>query len=129
MLIDNRMNRVMQALVLLSSAATLYAQADSSTSDQQQKIQELEKKVDALQQQVNGGGDSAKNSSGEKKGFTSPTPQKSFDPLHHGGWGALELAIRVGDFEVERGILTMDLPAAQTRRGGPMNGWVPLVGT
>ena len=41
---------------------------------------------------------------GEKKGFTSPAPKRNFDPLHHGGWGAVELAVRVGDFEVERGI-------------------------
>jgi len=41
---------------------------------------------------------------GEKKGFTSPVPKRNFDPLNHGGWGALELSIRVGDFEAERGV-------------------------
>jgi phosphate-selective porin OprO and OprP len=41
---------------------------------------------------------------GEKKGFTSPVPKRNFDPLHHDGWGALELSLRVGDFEAERGV-------------------------
>ena len=40
---------------------------------------------------------------GEKKGFTSPTPKKAFDPRNH-GWGAVELAVRVSDFSAERGI-------------------------
>lgn len=40
---------------------------------------------------------------GEKKGFTSPTPKKNFDPRNH-GWGAFELAVRVSDFSAERGI-------------------------
>jgi len=40
---------------------------------------------------------------GERKGFTSPTPRKSFDPKNH-GWGAWELAARVGDFSAERGL-------------------------
>jgi phosphate-selective porin len=40
---------------------------------------------------------------GEKKGFTSPTPKKAFDPLH-GGWGAVELAARTGEFSAEHGI-------------------------
>ena len=40
---------------------------------------------------------------GEKKGFTSPTPKKSFDPLH-GAWGAVELAARTGEFSAEHGI-------------------------
>ncbi len=39
---------------------------------------------------------------GEKKGFTTLTPRKSFDPKNH-GWGAIELAVRTGDFSVERG--------------------------
>jgi phosphate-selective porin OprO/OprP len=42
---------------------------------------------------------------GERKGFTSPTPKKSFDPRNR-GWGALELAARVGDFRAERGLFT-----------------------
>ena len=37
---------------------------------------------------------------GEKKGFTSPTPKRSFDPRND-GWGAVELAVRVGDFAAE----------------------------
>jgi phosphate-selective porin OprO and OprP len=40
---------------------------------------------------------------GEKKGFTAPTPRRSFDPLNH-GWGALEVAVRVGDFRAEPGL-------------------------
>jgi phosphate-selective porin OprO/OprP len=40
---------------------------------------------------------------GEKKSFTSPTPRKSFDSRNH-GWGAVELAARVGDFSAEKGI-------------------------
>lgn len=40
---------------------------------------------------------------GEKKGYTSPTPKKNFDPYNH-GWGAIELAVRVGDFSAEEGI-------------------------
>jgi phosphate-selective porin OprO/OprP len=40
---------------------------------------------------------------GEKKGFTSPTPKKNFDPKNH-GWGAVELAVRVGDFSAEQGV-------------------------
>jgi phosphate-selective porin OprO/OprP len=40
---------------------------------------------------------------GEAKGFTSPTPRKSFDPRNQ-GWGAVELAVRVGDFSTEQGI-------------------------
>ena len=40
---------------------------------------------------------------GEAKGFTSPTPRKPFDP-RNGGWGAWEVAARVGDFSAERGL-------------------------
>jgi phosphate-selective porin OprO/OprP len=40
---------------------------------------------------------------GEKKSFASPTPKKSFDPLH-GGWGAVELAVRTGEFSAEHGL-------------------------
>ena len=39
---------------------------------------------------------------GDKKGFTTLTPRKNFDPKNH-GWGAVELAVRTGDFSVERG--------------------------
>lgn len=38
---------------------------------------------------------------GERKGFTSPTPRKIFDPGNH-GWGAWELALRAGEFSAER---------------------------
>lgn len=39
---------------------------------------------------------------GDKKGFTTLTPRKNFDLKNH-GWGAVELAVRTGDFSVERG--------------------------
>ena len=40
---------------------------------------------------------------GEKKGFVSPVPKKPFDPHNH-SWGAVELAVRVSDFEAEQGL-------------------------
>ncbi len=40
---------------------------------------------------------------GEHKSFLSPTPRKSFDPKNH-GWGAWELAARVGDFSAASGL-------------------------
>jgi phosphate-selective porin OprO/OprP len=40
---------------------------------------------------------------GERKGFRAPTPGKSFDPKNH-GWGAWELAVRVGGFSAEPGL-------------------------
>jgi len=40
---------------------------------------------------------------GEHKSFTSPTPRKAFDPKNR-GWGAWEVAARVGDFSAERGL-------------------------
>ena len=53
---------------------------------------------------------------GEHKTFASPTPRKSFDPLNQ-GWGAVELAVRVGDFSVEKGIYNYGLadPAKSPR--------------
>ena len=50
---------------------------------------------------------------GEKKGFTSPTPKKNFDPKNH-GWGAVELAVRVGDFSAEQGIYNYGFATATT---------------
>jgi phosphate-selective porin OprO and OprP len=50
---------------------------------------------------------------GEKKSYASPTPRKSFDPLH-GGWGAWELAARVGDWEAEKGIYSYGLASSST---------------
>jgi phosphate-selective porin OprO/OprP len=41
---------------------------------------------------------------GEAKGFTSPTPRHNFDPFHGGGWGAVEIAARTGEFDAEHGI-------------------------
>jgi phosphate-selective porin OprO/OprP len=40
---------------------------------------------------------------GEHKGFTSPTPKRSFDPSH-GGWGAWEVAVRAGEFSADRSL-------------------------
>jgi len=48
---------------------------------------------------------------GEKKGFTSPTPQRSFDPKNR-GWGAVELALRVGDFSAEPGLYNYGFASA-----------------
>jgi phosphate-selective porin OprO/OprP len=50
---------------------------------------------------------------GEKKSFTSPTPRKSLDPRNH-GWGAVELAVRVGDFSAERGIYNYGFASSNT---------------
>jgi phosphate-selective porin OprO/OprP len=53
---------------------------------------------------------------GEKKGAASPTPRKSFDPRNH-GWGAVELAVRVGDFSAEKGLYNYGFASpAQTPR-------------
>jgi phosphate-selective porin OprO/OprP len=41
---------------------------------------------------------------GESKGFSSVTPRRNFDPYHHGGWGAVEIAARTGEFDAEHGI-------------------------
>ncbi len=46
---------------------------------------------------------------GEKKTFGSPTPKRNFDPLHHGGWGAVELAMRLDDWEADKGIYNYGL--------------------
>jgi len=50
---------------------------------------------------------------GEKKDFTSPTPKKSFDPLH-GGWGAVELTARTGEFSAEHGIFNYGFASTLT---------------
>jgi len=50
---------------------------------------------------------------GEKKGVTSPTPKKSFDPAKH-GWGAFELAARIGAFSVEKGIYNYGFASSAT---------------
>jgi phosphate-selective porin OprO/OprP len=51
---------------------------------------------------------------GEKKSYGSPIPKKNFDPLHHGGWGAIELAVRLGDWEAEKGIYNYGLASDVT---------------
>ena len=63
---------------------------------------------------------------GENKGFSAPTPKHSFEPFHHasgGGWGAVELAARVGDFEAENRIYSYGLvnPAVTPRH---LHEWV-----
>ena len=40
---------------------------------------------------------------GEKKSFASPTPKHNFDPLN-GGWGAVEVALRTGEFTADRAL-------------------------
>jgi phosphate-selective porin OprO/OprP len=54
---------------------------------------------------------------GERKGFGTLTPHRAFDPSNH-GWGALELAVRVGDFSAENGIYNYGfaLPTTTPRR-------------
>jgi len=59
---------------------------------------------------------------GEKKGFTSPTPKRIFDPANH-GWGAVELAARVGDFEASRGLYDYGL-ADPTKAARRAHEWV-----
>jgi phosphate-selective porin OprO/OprP len=50
---------------------------------------------------------------GEAKGFTSPTPKRAFDPRNH-GWGAVELAARVGDFRADTGIFNNGFASVAT---------------
>lgn len=50
---------------------------------------------------------------GEKKSFASPTPRKSFDPWNH-GWGAVEVAARVGEFYAERGLYNYGFAVSTT---------------
>src|SRR3984893_7253354 len=54
---------------------------------------------------------------GERKGFGTLTPRRAFDPHNH-GWGAIELALRVGDFSAENGIYNYGfaVPTAAARR-------------
>jgi phosphate-selective porin OprO/OprP len=47
---------------------------------------------------------------GEAKGFTSPTPRHSFDPMHN-GWGAIELAARTGEFSADHTIFSYGFAA------------------
>ena len=62
---------------------------------------------------------------GEHKSFASPTPRRSFDP-RNGGWGAVELAARVGDFAAERGVYSYGLmdPTKSARRAHEWTGGV-----
>ena len=50
---------------------------------------------------------------GEKKGFTTLSPRKNFDPKNH-SWGAVELAARTGDFSVERGFFNYGFGSVAT---------------
>jgi len=54
---------------------------------------------------------------GERKVFGTLTPRHPFDPRNH-GWGAVELALRVGDFSAEKGLYDYGfaLPSAAARR-------------
>jgi len=55
---------------------------------------------------------------GEKKGFGTLVPRRAFDPQSHfwgnHGWGAIELAARVGDFSVEQAIFKYGFANAET---------------
>lgn len=50
---------------------------------------------------------------GEVKKFTSPTPLRNFDPANH-GWGAVELALRMGEFNAEEGVYNYGFASAAT---------------
>jgi len=50
---------------------------------------------------------------GEKKNFASPTPRKSFDPKN-GGWGAWEVAFRLGGFSADRAVFADGFATAAT---------------
>jgi phosphate-selective porin OprO/OprP len=50
---------------------------------------------------------------GEKKSFVSPTPRKSFDPKN-GGWGAWELAFRLGGFSADQALYGDGFASAAT---------------
>jgi len=50
---------------------------------------------------------------GEKKGYTNPTPKRNFDPKHN-GWGAVELAVRVGNFSAEPGLFNYGFASVTT---------------
>ena len=55
---------------------------------------------------------------GEKKGFGAVAPKRNFDPLRRGnnggGWGAVELAVRSGDWEAESGVYNYGLASDAT---------------
>ena len=50
---------------------------------------------------------------GDRKGFGTLVPRKNFDP-HNGGWGAIELAARVGDFSIDPGLYNYGFATAAT---------------
>ncbi len=50
---------------------------------------------------------------GDRKGFGTLVPRKSLDPSNH-GWGALELAARVGDFSIDKGLYNYGFATAAT---------------
>jgi phosphate-selective porin OprO/OprP len=50
---------------------------------------------------------------GEKKAFTALTPRKSFDPAHN-GWGAWELAVRVGGFSADKSLYNGGFASSNT---------------
>jgi phosphate-selective porin OprO and OprP len=53
---------------------------------------------------------------GERKAYGSITPKRNLDPLNH-GWGAVELAVRTGEFSADHGLYNYGfaLPAASAR--------------
>ena len=50
---------------------------------------------------------------GERKGFTTLTPKRVFDPAH-GGWGAWELAFRLGGFSADKAIYNDGFASSNT---------------
>jgi len=59
---------------------------------------------------------------GEKKVFNTLVPKKSFDPKAH-TWGAFELAVRVSDFSVEKGMFNYGF-ASETLSPRHAHEWV-----
>jgi phosphate-selective porin OprO/OprP len=63
---------------------------------------------------------------GERKGFTGVAPRKNFDPKNH-TWGAVEVAVRVGDFSTDKGLYNYGFASA-TNSARRAHEWVGGVG-
>jgi phosphate-selective porin OprO/OprP len=59
---------------------------------------------------------------GEKKGYASPTPRHPFAPFTH-GWGAWEVAARVGSFRADQGLFSYGF-ADPTKSPRAVHEWV-----
>ncbi len=63
---------------------------------------------------------------GERKGFNGVAPRKNFDPKNH-TWGAVEVAVRVGDFSTDKGLYNYGFASA-TNSARRAHEWVGGVG-